>query len=328
MYYITLDLEWNQAYAQQSIAVQKRLCCRLRGEVIQIGAVKLDRNLNLCGSYSVIVKPKYFKKLHRHVSELTGITQDQMNQGIPLPEAAEAFRKWCGEDFAFLTWGPDDIPMLKENLNAHGISGDWLESTYDLQLIFNRELNDGKKQRSLEYAMEHFGIPMTLPAHDALNDAYFTALVAARLEVPRQIRENVGRKNADEVVQEIGNADIGEDGYPTLESLLLIPAFTEPVCVCCGKALTTEDEVLHAKGQRYSRLYTCAEHGSFLYTLHPVKNFDETWRARLRVIRASEADITKYRERLKLAVARRPYRRHRRKPKQGQAKPTENVNNG
>ena len=43
MYYITLDLEWNQAYAQKAIAVQKQLSSRLRGEVIQIGAVKLDR---------------------------------------------------------------------------------------------------------------------------------------------------------------------------------------------------------------------------------------------------------------------------------------------
>ena len=75
MYYITLDLEWNQAYAQKALAVQRQLSCRLRGEVIQIGAVKLDKNMNVCGSYQIIVKPKYFKKLHRHVSELTGTLQ-------------------------------------------------------------------------------------------------------------------------------------------------------------------------------------------------------------------------------------------------------------
>ena len=32
MKYIMLDLEWNQAYAQKAIAVQKRLSARLRGE--------------------------------------------------------------------------------------------------------------------------------------------------------------------------------------------------------------------------------------------------------------------------------------------------------
>ena len=57
MYYITLDLEWNQAYAQKALAVQRQLSSRLRGEVIQIGAVKLDKNLRICGSYQIIVKP-------------------------------------------------------------------------------------------------------------------------------------------------------------------------------------------------------------------------------------------------------------------------------
>ena len=146
MYYITLDLEWNQAYAQKALAVQRRLACRLRGEVIQIGAVKLDSRMNICGSYQIIVKPQYFKKLHRHVSELTGITQEQMDEGTPLPEAAERFKKWCGKDFAFLTWGPDDIPMLKENFNVHDLPSAWLDKVYDLQLIFSRQTEDQKKQ--------------------------------------------------------------------------------------------------------------------------------------------------------------------------------------
>ena len=135
MHYITLDLEWNQAYAEKALAVQKRLSRRLRGEVIQIGAVKLDKNMMPCGSYQVIVKPKYFKKIHKHVSVLTGITQEQMDLGLPLTEAAEKFKKWCGKDFVFLTWGPDDIPMLKENFRVHDIPAAWLDTSYDLQLI-------------------------------------------------------------------------------------------------------------------------------------------------------------------------------------------------
>jgi hypothetical protein len=127
--------------------------------------------MNICGSYQIIVKPQYFKKLHRHVSELTGITQEQMDMGTPLPEAAERFKKWCGKDFCFLTWGPDDIPMLKENFNVHGIQSDWLDKVYDLQVIFNRQTDDSSKQRSLEYAMDYFDLEQHLPAHDALNDA-------------------------------------------------------------------------------------------------------------------------------------------------------------
>ena len=148
MFYITLDLEWNQAYAQKALAVQRQLSSRLRGEVIQIGAVKLDKNLRICGSYQIIVKPRYFKKLHKHVSELTGITQEQMDVGTPLTVAAESFKKWCGEDFAFLTWGPDDIPMLKENFHVNDLDFSWLNHTYDLQQIFSRQTRRHPKTKS------------------------------------------------------------------------------------------------------------------------------------------------------------------------------------
>ena len=55
MYYITLDLEWNQAYAQKALAVQKRLACRLRGEVIQIGAVKMDSKMKMTASSRMMI---------------------------------------------------------------------------------------------------------------------------------------------------------------------------------------------------------------------------------------------------------------------------------
>jgi inhibitor of KinA sporulation pathway (predicted exonuclease) len=237
MYYITLDLEWNQAYAQKALAVQRRLACRLRGEVIQIGAVKMDSKMNICGSYQVIVKPQHFKKLHRHVSELTGITQEQMDVGMPLPEAAESFKKWCGKDFCFLTWGPDDIPMLKENFHIHDIPSDWLDRVYDLQVIFNRQTEDTTKQRSLEYAMEHFGLEQHLPAHDALNDAYFTALVARELDVPEGVRTYSSVRGEFLLDTVIGDADAGDDGYVTISEMLDDPIVKNPVCPICKKEM-------------------------------------------------------------------------------------------
>ena len=252
MFYITLDLEWNQAYAQKALAVQRQLSSRLRGEVIQIGAVKLDKNLRICGSYQIIVKPKYFKKLHKHVSELTGITQEQMDVGTPLTVAAESFKKWCGNDFAFLTWGPDDIPMLKENLNAHGIRSEWLDRVYDLQIIFNKQTDGGTKQRSLEYAMDYFELPQNLPAHDALNDAYFTSLVAQKLDVIKGVREYDSQRgeNLDEFI--IGDADAGDDGYVTISELLEDEKITAPICPICKRPLEPKGKALHSKGQKYT----------------------------------------------------------------------------
>ncbi len=314
MYYITLDLEWNQAYAQKALAVQRRLACRLRGEVIQIGAVKMDSRMNICGSYQIIVKPQHFKKLHRHVSELTGITQEQMDMGTPLPEAAERFKKWCGKDFCFLTWGPDDIPMLKENFNVHGLQSGWLDKVYDLQVIFNRQTDDSSKQRSLEYAMDYFGLEQHLPAHDALNDAYFTALVARKLDVPAGVKtySTAHGEFLEDLV--IGDADAGGDGYVTISEMLDDPLVTSPVCPICKKELKQENKLLHSKGQKYTVHFNCKKHGDMLLSLKLHRNFNDTWRARRTVKQADEAALAEYREGLEKANIRRKTVR-RRKPK-------------
>ncbi|MBQ8719416.1 MAG: exonuclease domain-containing protein [Clostridia bacterium] len=315
MYYITLDLEWNQAYAQKALAVQKQLSSRLRGEVIQIGAVKLDEDMNPCGSYQIIVKPKYFKKLHRHVSQLTGITQEQMDVGTPLTEAAVRFKKWCGKSFAFLTWGPDDIPMLKENFHVNDIESAWLDRTYDLQKIFNTQTDGLSKQRSLEYAMEYFDIPQNLPAHDALNDAYFTALVAAKLNVGEGIKTYDSR-NGDYLEEEtLGDADAGGDGYVTIEELFDDEPIKSPLCPVCKKPMRSTGKLLHSKGQRYTAPFKCQKDGEMLLSLKLYRNFNDTWRVKKTVYTATEERLNEYRTGLEKSNIRRKARSRRSKIK-------------
>ena len=311
MYYITLDLEWNQAYAQKALAVQRRLCARLRGEVIQIGAVKLDKRMRVCGSYSVIVKPQHFKKLHKHVSDLTGISQEMMDAGVPLPQAAENFKRFCGEDFAFLTWGPDDIPMLKDNLHIHDIPSEWLDRTYDLQVIFNKQTDGATKQRSLEYAMDHFGIPQNLPAHDALNDAYFTALVAQKLDVKEGIRAYDASQGQYLESGTIGDADAGDDGYVTISEMLEDAVVCRPVCPICKKPLILKGKPLHSKGQRYTYYSECKKDGDMFLTLKLHRNFNETWRAKRQITPATEEQIVEYKQKLEATGIRRRSRSRR-----------------
>ncbi len=308
MYYITLDLEWNQAYAQKALAVQRQLACRLRGEVIQIGAVKLDGKMRPCGSYQMIVRPKYFKKLHRHVSELTGITQEQMDAGVSLPDASDSFRRWCGDDFVFLTWGPDDIPMLKENFHVHKLPSEWLDNVYDMQKIFNMQTDGGSKQRSLEYAMEYFEIPQRLPAHDALNDAYFTALVAQKLDIIRGIRDYGELRGEHLYSTVIGDADAGDDGYVTINEMLEDAPVSAAKCPLCSSDMVQVEKPLHSKGQKYSYIYSCPSHGKMLLCLKLHKNFNDTWRAKLTVDEADEEKIQAHRAALERSFQKKKTR--------------------
>ena len=314
MDYITLDLEWNQAYMQQALAVQKRIGAHLHGEVIQIGAVKLNEEMEIIGSYSIIVKPKFFCKLHRHVRDLTGITQHMIDRGTPLPEAAESFRRWCGKEFVLLTWGPDDVPMFRENLTAHRISSEWLDCDYDLQRIYSRQREGGaEKQRSLEFAMEALGVEQTLPAHDALNDAYFTAMVAKKLDTPEGVRSYGERGESFLFDRTYGDADIGEVGYPSVEAILSSREADLAACPICQKRMTALGKMLHGRSHRYRTLCHCEGDGDLFITLKVFQNHDNTFRVRKMVTAADPAECEAYRKKLEEAAAKRRRRPHKRR---------------
>ena len=117
MYYIILDMEWNQAL-DRAHTVEKPVL--LRGEIIQIGAVKCDEDFNLVDRLKINVSPKYYKKMNRHVEKITGITNAMLAKGEKFPEAFAKLREWCTPEFRFITWGFDDIAMLADNLDPEG----------------------------------------------------------------------------------------------------------------------------------------------------------------------------------------------------------------
>ena len=56
MNYVVVDLEWNQAMNSQA-SVFNKLPIRLRGEIIEIGAVKLNEDMTPGEEFTVDVKP-------------------------------------------------------------------------------------------------------------------------------------------------------------------------------------------------------------------------------------------------------------------------------
>ena len=189
MDYIVLDMEWNQPWPG-SPSSKKTLPVAIRGEIIQIGAVRLTEDQTVADEFQVMIRPKYYRTLNRRVSKLTGIKESRLKaEGIGFAEAIDRFRRWCGEDAVFLTWGFDDIAILRENLQLFQLSTGWISTWYNAQMIFNAQTDGSTAQKSLKTAMEIFQIEATRPAHDALGDAYHTALICARLDLRRGMAE-------------------------------------------------------------------------------------------------------------------------------------------
>ncbi len=182
MNYIVLDMEWNQSYPKPSDDSRKK---KVKNEIIEIGAVKLDESMKCVSSFKSLVRPFFIRKLNSHVKRLTGITEKMLSEGEFFPDVIERFRKWCGEDKKILTWGYDDIPMLISCLEMYKMDSSWVGEWYNLQLIFNRQTGSGSNQKSLKSALEHFGciIDENRPWHDALNDARYTAVICGKLDL-------------------------------------------------------------------------------------------------------------------------------------------------
>ena len=97
MNYIVMDMEWNQPWPG-SPSSKKVLPVQIRGEIIQIGAVRVTEDRQVADEFQVLIKPKYYRHLNRRVSKLTGIKDAQLrDEGVPFPEAVRQFKKWCGE---------------------------------------------------------------------------------------------------------------------------------------------------------------------------------------------------------------------------------------
>ena len=177
MNYIVLDLEWNQP---NSPRVMVKSPVSLKGEIIQIGAVKLDENLEIIDTFKIMVKPKYYRTMHKKVSRLTSITDEDLLYGFPFKLARSNFNSWCTEDCIFLTWSGDDVRMLRSNLLIHKVKYYSIPKSYDVQKLFSIQIAKDQRQYSLLQALEIVQEP-ACSAHDALHDAINTTRVLRHL---------------------------------------------------------------------------------------------------------------------------------------------------
>ena len=294
MNYIVLDMEWNQPWPG-SPSAKKVLPVQIRGEIIQIGAVRVTEDQQVTDEFQVLIKPKYYRRLNRRVSKLTGIKEAQLrDNGVSMNEAMASFQKWCGEDVIFLTWGFDDITILRENLRLYGIDDSWVQRWYNAQMIFNAQTDGSSSQKALKTAMEIFEIEATRPAHDALGDAYHTALICAKLDLKKGVQE-YGRalKSHEDGFHgaELPGCISRKVFYDYADKHAALRAMTEAEnkCPTCGKQMTGT-RWFSQPGHRYMDLATCPVCGKFLIRVRLSEQSDGTVRvSRLTYEATSEA---------------------------------------
>lgn len=254
MNYIVFDLEWNQCGSDSEILTDP-VC--LPGEIIEIGAVKLDDSFQKVDELRLYIKPQYYQKLHRRIVTLTGI-RDQIlaEQGLSFPEAYEKFQDFCGEEYSFMTWSTSDLPILVDNMLLHGIDVSNLPDTYDLQRIFCREIMRFSRRMSLDDALKVLNEKGDT-AHDALNDSRNTALVCNHLDLDEYGGEYVSRAFAELPRKEV---------FESPKAALADPGLRTYTCPWCGEAVTGEPW-LRVEHDEFLSMGRCSEGDEILLTL-------------------------------------------------------------
>ena len=332
MNYIVMDMEWNQPWPG-SPSSKKVLPVQIRGEIIQIGAVRITEAGEVADEFQVLIRPKFYRHLNRRVSKLTGIKENRLrDEGIPFPEAMELFRGWCGENIVFLTWGFDDIGILRENLQLFDLDTAFTDRWYNAQMIFNAQTDGSNSQKALKTAMETLGIEATRPAHDAPGDAYHTALICARLDLKR------GMAEYDEALKSHENGFHGAElpgciarrvfyDYADKWAALSAMSGEENLCPVCGGRMLGS-RWFAQPGLRYMDLAACPEHGKFLIRVRLSLQENGLTRASRLTYEATSEAAEAYARRAEKADpadnANRPRRRRRRRAAAQKAENSEN----
>ncbi|KAG7222564.1 hypothetical protein INR49_016161 [Caranx melampygus] len=175
-------------------------------EIIEFPAVLLNTSTGEVESeFHTYVQPQEHPILSKFCTELTGITQVQVEAGIPLQICLSRFCRWLqnlqdekGVVFpnrqqrcsapppsqklcTFLTWSDWDLGVClqyeckRKQLHKPDVLNSWIDLRSTYRLFYNR------KPKGLNGALQDLGIQFSGREHSGLDDSRNTAQLAARM---------------------------------------------------------------------------------------------------------------------------------------------------
>ncbi|NLK22294.1 MAG: exonuclease domain-containing protein [Epulopiscium sp.] len=183
MDFIIFDLEFNQGFDFKKTGKPvNNIKCPF--EIIEIGAVKLNENLETIDTFHFLVKPEIYKRLHPFVKDITKISMKDLKESLPFDEVYKKFLDFIdSNNDVFCVWGTVDLKELYRNAMYHKLHKKLLPKKYvDVQSVAARFLNNPNGSSiGLRNAVELLGIPLDAQFHNALHDSLYTAEVFKKL---------------------------------------------------------------------------------------------------------------------------------------------------
>ena len=266
MHYIVFDLEWNQAdgkHAENGM---------LPFEIVEIGAVKLNRRMQIIDRFEEVIKPKIYPHMHYMATKIIQIDKETLDNGGDFPAVMERFLKWCGNNYRFCIWGTLDITELQRNMCFYGMEELTTKPMpfLDVQKLYSLAYEDGKVRRALEYVVDEIGLVKDEPFHRADSDAYYTAKVLEYIHkrhkevedyisfdlynVPQDIKDEV--KVKFKTYSKYISREFGDKTEAMNDKMV-----SSTKCPICGKPTKKAIKWFSVNGHHYFYVGTCKKHG-------------------------------------------------------------------
>lgn len=142
-------------------------------EVIEIGAVLIDRYGDHISTFSKFVKPIVNPTLSGFCKQLTSIQQENVDTAGTFNRVVEDFKMWgemYDDEYVLLSWGVDDSRLLRNDCELHRIEDEWTYRYVDLKKAF-RNLKGLKHASGLKATVKKEGFEFTGLHHRAISDA-------------------------------------------------------------------------------------------------------------------------------------------------------------
>lgn len=179
-YSVVLDLEMCK------VSSVKRKTFHNKMEIIQIGAVLLNKKFEIVSEFSTFVKPEY-GSIDYFISNLTGITDTQIKSAPALADALRLLLNWIdGRADKIYAWSESDYKQLTFEIGQKELLTDTNQALLDMEWIDYQDVFGKRYEMNRQVALEEALLLAEITAegrlHDGLDDSINTAHLIEKLE--------------------------------------------------------------------------------------------------------------------------------------------------
>jgi inhibitor of KinA sporulation pathway (predicted exonuclease) len=145
-------------------------------EVIEIGAVKLNENLETADTFSEFVKPTINPELTDFCKTLTSIKQEDVDNAKTFNDAIRDFERWIfsmGDEVKLISWGYYDKKQMLEESTVKNYSGEIIKLLEENHISLKHEFARLRKSRTcgMKKALDILHLPLEGTHHRGIDDA-------------------------------------------------------------------------------------------------------------------------------------------------------------